>query len=201
MLVLEHYILAMELWVHVSRLPMLDLDRDQWKHFILNILFSLWEVMQPNFSLLLHVLHAPDHYCTYQNNPRLCFFLVNFSFSTYTPLSCACALVVFHSISLIVDHSYSLLCRWWCRKFIFFFPHTIIHSCHLISLIIIHSYSSSCRWWYRKFIFFFLHTIICMCHLISLIISLSGLASSMQNYQPWTHGVLHITNYHIFVSF
>ena len=94
---------------------------------------------------------------------------VNFSFSTCTPLSCACALVVFHSISLIVDHSYSSLCRWWCRKFIFFFPHTIIHSCHLISLTIIHPYFSSCGWWCRKFIFFFLHTIICMCHLISFI--------------------------------
>ena len=32
MLVLEHYILAMELWVHVSRLLMLHLDRDQWKY-------------------------------------------------------------------------------------------------------------------------------------------------------------------------
>ena len=50
MLVLEHYILAMELWVHVSRLPVLHLDRDQWKHFILNILFSYWELMQPKFS-------------------------------------------------------------------------------------------------------------------------------------------------------
>ena len=36
--VLEHYILAVELRVHVSRLPMPHLDRDQWKHFILNIL-------------------------------------------------------------------------------------------------------------------------------------------------------------------
>ena len=31
-LVLEQYVLAMELWVHVSRLPMPHLDRDQWKH-------------------------------------------------------------------------------------------------------------------------------------------------------------------------
>ena len=65
------------------------------------------------------------------------FFFLNFSFSTYTPPSCACVLVVFHSISLIVNHSYSSLCRWWCRKFIFFFLHTIICMCHLISLICI----------------------------------------------------------------
>ena len=86
---------------------------------------------------------------------------VNFSFSTYTPPSCTCVLVVFHSISLIIDHSYSLSCRWWCRKFIFFFLHTIICMCHLIALM-------SCKWWCRKFIFFFLHTIICMCHLINI---------------------------------
>ena len=63
------------------------------------------------------------------------FILVNFSFPTYTPPSCTCALVVFHSISPIINHSYSSSCRWWCRKFIFFVWHTIIHMCHLISLI------------------------------------------------------------------
>ena len=29
--VLEHYVLAMELWVHVSRLLMPHPDRDKWK--------------------------------------------------------------------------------------------------------------------------------------------------------------------------
>ena len=32
MLELEHHILATELWVNVSRLLVLHLDRDQWKH-------------------------------------------------------------------------------------------------------------------------------------------------------------------------
>ena len=31
MLVLEHYVLAMELWVHVSRLPVPHTDQDKWK--------------------------------------------------------------------------------------------------------------------------------------------------------------------------
>ena len=32
MLVLEQYVLATELWVHVSRLLVPHLDRDRWKH-------------------------------------------------------------------------------------------------------------------------------------------------------------------------
>ena len=40
-----------------------------------------------------------------------------------------------HPISLIITHSYSSLCRWWCRKFIFCGLCTIICMCHLISLI------------------------------------------------------------------
>ena len=38
-------------------------------------------------------------------------------------------------ISLIIMHSYSSLCRWWCRKFIFFDLCTIICMCHLIPFI------------------------------------------------------------------
>ena len=40
-----------------------------------------------------------------------------------------------HPTSCIIMHSYSSLCRWWCRKFIFFILCTIICTCHLISLI------------------------------------------------------------------
>ena len=39
--VLKHYILAMELWLHVSRLLMQHLDSDQWKHFMHNILLLM----------------------------------------------------------------------------------------------------------------------------------------------------------------
>ena len=90
----------------------------------------------------------------------------NSSSSSYTPSSTC--VISSHSPSFILASS---SCGWWCRKFAFFFLHTIICTCHLISLIIIHSYSLLCGWWCRKFIFFFLHTIICTCHLISLICS------------------------------
>ena len=87
-----------------------------------------------NFTVACSLCSRPLLYILKQSQTML-FFFVNFSFSTYTPLSCTCVLVVFHSISLIIDHSYSSSCRWWCRKFIFFFLHTIICTCHLISLI------------------------------------------------------------------
>ena len=77
MLVLEHYILATELWVHVSRLPVPHLDSDQWKHFILNILLLVGSDATHSFTsiLLLHALHTLDRNCTCQNNPSLGFFL------------------------------------------------------------------------------------------------------------------------------
>ena len=59
--------------------------------------------------------HNLDHFCTCQNNRVL--------YSSFYP------------ISLIINHSSSSLCRWWCRKFIFFLLYTIICTCHLISLI------------------------------------------------------------------
>ena len=67
----------MELWVHVSRLLMLHLDSDQWKHFILNILLLMGGDATNIFTsiLLLHALHTLDHNCTCQNNPRLSFGL------------------------------------------------------------------------------------------------------------------------------
>ena len=73
--VLEHYVLATELWVHVSRLPMLHLDNDQWKNFILNILLLMGGDATQIFSsiLLLHALRTLDRNCTFQNNPRLHF--------------------------------------------------------------------------------------------------------------------------------
>ena len=40
-----------------------------------------------------------------------------------------------HPISLIIMHSYSSSCRWWCREFIFFILCTIICTCHFISCI------------------------------------------------------------------
>ena len=67
-----------------------------------------------------------------------------FSFYACTPPSCTCALVVFHPISLIINHSCSSSCRWWCRKFIFFLLHTIICMCHFITLTIIHHNFPSC---------------------------------------------------------
>ena len=36
MLIIEHHVWETELWVHVSRLLMLHLDRDQWKHTWVN---------------------------------------------------------------------------------------------------------------------------------------------------------------------
>ena len=75
--VLEHYVLAMELWVHVSRLPVPHVDSDQWKHFILNILLLMGGDVTHIFTsiLLLHALHTLDCNCTCQNNPRLSFRL------------------------------------------------------------------------------------------------------------------------------
>ena len=109
----------MELWVHVSRLPMPHLDSDQWKHFILNILLLMGGDATQIFSsiLLLHALHTLDCYCTFQNNPRLSFRLGNFSFSSCTPSSCACAHVCFipsHSLSFIKN--ILLSCGWWCNS-------------------------------------------------------------------------------------
>ena len=125
--VLKHYILTMELWVHVSRLPMPDLDSDQWKHFILNNLLLMGGDATQIFSsiLLLHALHTLDCNCTFQNNPRLSFifckknffFVGNFSFFTCTPSSCACAHVCFipsHSPSFIKN--ILLSCGWWCNS-------------------------------------------------------------------------------------
>ena len=109
----------MELWVHVSRLPVLHLDSNQWKHFILNILLLMGGDATQIFSLilLLHALHTLDCYCTFQNNPRLSFRLGNFSFSTCTPSSCTCAHVCFipsHSPSFIKN--ILLSCSWWCNS-------------------------------------------------------------------------------------
>ena len=113
----------MELWVHVSRLPMPHLDIDQWKHFILNILLLMGGDGTQIFSsiLLLYALHTLDRYCIFQNNPRLSFlffffFIGNFSFSTCTPSSYTCAHVCFipsHSPSFIKN--ILSLCRWWCN--------------------------------------------------------------------------------------
>ena len=66
-------------------------------------------------------------------------YQVNFSFPACTPPSCTYALVVFHFISLVIDHSYSHCVNGGVTLLlIFFFLHTIIHMCHLISLICIH---------------------------------------------------------------
>ena len=89
----------MELWVHVSRLPMLHLDSDQWKHFILSILLLMGGDATQIFSsiLLLHALHTLDCYCTFQNNPRLSFRLGNFSSSlAHHHLAHVCMCASFH---------------------------------------------------------------------------------------------------------
>ena len=85
----------------------------------------------------------------------------NSSSSSYTPSS-ACV-ISSHSPSFILASS---LCRWWCRKFIFFFLHTIICMCHLISLIIIHSYLSSCRWWCNSSCLLLTHNFLSTCPFI-----------------------------------
>ena len=131
--------------------------KDRWKHFILDLIspngrwcnpisFFLcvgWWIICIDFTVnsVFYLFlfgksfdHNPDCSCICQNN-HFFFFVVNFSFYAYTPPSCACALVVFHPLSLIINHSYSSSCRWWCRKFIFFVLYTIIRMCHLISLI------------------------------------------------------------------
>ena len=123
MLVLEHYILAMELWVHVSRLPMLHLDRDQWKHFILNILLPMGGDATQLFSLilLLHALHTLGLNCTCQNNPRLSCGLLwwcgrLFLSSLHTAILCMCAgvfsfhLTHCHSSNILLSHG------WWCNS-------------------------------------------------------------------------------------
>ena len=131
----------MELWVHVSRLLVLHLDSDQWKHFILNILLLVGGDATHSFTsiLLLHAPHTLDCNCTCQNNPSLGFF----SFG----MSNIC--MYFH----LSVHS------WWCGRLFFSSLHTIIlHMCtHLIDHLTHHHSSqfSSCRWWCRKFFFFF----------------------------------------------
>ena len=123
MLVLEHYILVMELRVHVSRLPMLHWDRDQWKHFILNILLLMGGDETQLFSLilLLHALHTLGHNCTCQNNPRLSCGLLwwcgrLFLSSLHTTILCMCAGVF--SFHLTHHHSSNILlsCGWWCNS-------------------------------------------------------------------------------------
>ena len=76
--VLEHYILATELWVHVSRLPMPHLDSDQWKHFILNILLLMGGDATHIFTsiLLLHALHTLDCNCTLKKKSQTKFQVV-----------------------------------------------------------------------------------------------------------------------------
>ena len=117
MLVLEHYVLATELWVHVSRLPMLHLDRGQWKHFILNILLLIGGDATQIFSLilLLHALHTLGHNCTCKNNPRLSCGLLwwcgrLFLSSLHSTILCMCAgvfsfhLTHYHSSNIFFCH-------------------------------------------------------------------------------------------------
>ena len=53
--VLRHDNLAIELWVHVSRLPMLHLDRDQWKHlFVMLNISSSYHYSHCHMSFHLH---------------------------------------------------------------------------------------------------------------------------------------------------
>ena len=142
--VLKHYILATELWVHFSKLPMPHLDSDQWKHFILNILLLMGGDATQIFSsiLLLHALHTLDHYCTFQNNPRLSFlffffFVGNFSFSTCTPSSYTCAHVCFipsHSPSFIKNILSSCAGSGVILLLCLLLTHHHLHTCHLISL-------------------------------------------------------------------
>ena len=114
----------MELWVHVSRLPVLHLDSDQWKHFILNILLLVGGDATHSFTsiLLLHALHTLDHNCTCQNNPSLGFFFWHVQY-----------LHVFSSIS-------AHMVVW--EAFLFLLTHHHLCTCALISstisLIIIH---------------------------------------------------------------
>ena len=123
------------IWVHVSRLPMLHLDKTDGNILYLTSFLLLGgDATQFLFFFFGKSLpHSLDRSCTFQNN--FFFFCKSFLFYGCTPPSCACMLVVFHPISLIVKHSYSSSCRWWCRKFIFFVLYTIICMCHLISLI------------------------------------------------------------------
>ena len=124
MLYLEHYVLAMELWVHVSRLAMLQLDRDQWKHFILNILLLMGGDATQIFSLilLLHALHTLGHNCTCQNNPRLSCGLLwwhgrFFLSSLHTTILCMCAGVFsFHLTHYCSSNIFFSLCGWWCNS-------------------------------------------------------------------------------------
>ena len=74
------------------------------------------------------------------------------SSSSYTPSSAH--VISSHSPSFILASS---SCRWSCRKFVFFFLHTIIYMCPLISLVIIHSYSSSCGQWCNSSCLLFTH--------------------------------------------
>ena len=123
MLVLEHYILAMELWVHVSRLPMPHLDRDQWKHFILNILLLMGGDATQIFSLilLLHALHTLGHNRTCQNNPRLSWGLLwwcgrLFLSSLHTTILHMCAGVFSFRLTHYHSSNIFLSCRGWCNS-------------------------------------------------------------------------------------
>ena len=112
----------MELWVHVSRLLMLHLDSDQWKHFILNILHLVGGDATHSFTsiLLLHALYTLDCNCTCQNNPRLgfgffwqCGRLFFSSLHTIILHMCAAFHQLSHSLSFI---KYFLSCGWWCNS-------------------------------------------------------------------------------------
>ena len=118
---LKHYVSAIELWVHVSRLLVPHLDSDQWKHFILNIFPLMGGDATHIFTsiLLLHALHTMDHNCTCQNNPRLSFGLIwwcgrLFLFLlTHHHLAHVC-FIPSHSPSFIKNTSLS--CGWWCNS-------------------------------------------------------------------------------------
>ena len=99
--------------------------------------FSQWEVMQHNFFqfLLLHTLHTLGCYCTFQNNPRLS--LGNFSFSTYTPSSCACVhwcvlshLTHHHSSKIFFCHAGGGVILLLCLLLTHHHPHVSSHITH-----------------------------------------------------------------------
>ena len=95
----------MELWVHVSRLLVLHLDSDQWKHFVLNILLLVGGDATHSFTsiLLLHVLHTLDCNCTCQNNPRLGFGM----FGNLHAFSSVSVQVVVWDTGLLLESCYS----------------------------------------------------------------------------------------------
>ena len=152
---------------------------------VVNFFFILW-------TILIHSKTIPNY----------AFFQVNFSFSAYTQSSCACALVVFHSISLIIIHqnilhhadggvgnsspsSYTPSSACVTSSHSSSFIHTHHHTDSGVTLLV-----------------FFLHTTLCMYDFISFItIFSSWVPSYVQNYQHQTLGVFHVTNYYIIISF